>query len=84
MKAKVMFFRQGRKTQKPRHFILDAGFKSRAEALKLLGKAVEWKSPKSKIIKGKITSAHGNKGLIRAVFEKGLPGQAINTDCEIK
>ncbi len=84
MKAKIMFFRQGKTTQKPRHFILDAGLKSRTEALKLINKQVEWKSPAGKIIKGKITSAHGNKGLVRAVFEKGLPGQAINGFCEVK
>ena len=79
-----MYFRQGKTTQKPRHFIIDANLKSRAEALKLMGKQVEWKSPSGKILKGKITSAHGNKGLIRSVFEKGLPGQAINEYCEIK
>lgn len=84
MKAKVMSFRQGRKTQKPRHFIIDAALKTRKEALKLVGKAVEWKSPTGKILKGRVTSAHGNKGLLRAVFEKGLPGQAINSECEIK
>ena len=84
MKAKVIQFRQGRKTQKSRHFIIDANLKDRKEALSFIGKAVEWKSPSGKILKGKITSAHGNKGLIRAVFEKGLPGQAINNEVEIK
>ena len=29
--------------------------------------------------KGKISSAHGNKGLVRVIFEKGLLGQAITT-----
>jgi large subunit ribosomal protein L35Ae len=84
MKAKVMSFRQGRKTQKPRHFIIDAGLKTRKEALSMIDKTVEWKSPTGKVLKGKITSAHGNKGLLRAAFEKGLPGQAINNECEIK
>jgi ribosomal protein L35AE/L33A len=84
MKAKIVQFRQGKKTQKPRHFILDAGLKTRKEALSLVGKEVEWKSPSGKAIKGRVTSVHGNKGLMRGVFEKGLPGQAINGDCEIK
>jgi hypothetical protein len=35
-------------------------------------------SPAGKEIRGKISDAHGNKGLVRAIFEKGLPGQAIN------
>jgi len=84
MKATVVQFRRGRKTYKPRHFILDAGCKSREEAEKFIGKEVEWKSPAGKIIKGKISSAHGNKGLVRAIFEKGLPGQAVNTGVDVK
>jgi len=79
-----MQFRRGRKTYKPRHFILDVGTKNRDEAEKFVGKEVEWKSPAGKIIKGKISSAHGNKGLVRAIFEKGLPGQAITGEVEVK
>ncbi|MDP1695526.1 MAG: 50S ribosomal protein L35ae, partial [archaeon] len=45
---------------------------------------VEWKSTAGKIIKGKISDAHGTKGLVRAIFESGLPGQAITTDVEMK
>ena len=51
---------------------------------KLVGKEVQWKSPAGKIIKGKISDAHGNKGLVRAIFESGLPGQAITTEIEVK
>jgi large subunit ribosomal protein L35Ae len=83
MKGKVIQFRRGRKTYKPRHFILDLGAKNREQAQKLKGKQVEWKSPSGKTIKGKISSAHGNKGLVRAIFEKGLPGQAINQEIEV-
>ena len=35
-------------------------------------------------VKTKIRGAHGNKGVVRAIFEKGLPGQAITTKVEIK
>jgi large subunit ribosomal protein L35Ae len=84
MKAMVIQFRRGRKTYKPRHFILDVGAKNRDEAEKAVGKEVEWKSPAGKIIKGKISACHGNKGLVRAIFEKGLPGQAITTEVEVK
>jgi len=83
MKALVIQFRRGRKTYKPRHFILDVGTKSREEAEKFVGKKVSWTSPAGKIINGKIASPHGNKGLVRAIFEKGLPGQAIATDAEV-
>ena len=83
MKALVIQFRRGRKTYKPKHFILDVGTKNREEAEKFVGKKVSWESPAGKIINGKIASPHGNKGLVRAIFEKGLPGQAIATEVEV-
>jgi len=84
MKALVIQFRRGRQTYKPRHFILDVGAKNREEAEKFVSKEVQWKSPAGKIIKGKISAPHGNKGLVRAIFEKGLPGQAVATEAEVK
>ena len=83
-KGKVIQFRRGVNTVHEKHFLLDFGAKNRNEAEKLAGKSVEWKSPAGKIITGKISGAHGNKGLVRAIFEKGLPGQAITTNVEIK
>ncbi len=84
MKGIVVQFRRGRHTIHEKHFLLDIGMQSRDEAKKLAGKEVVWKSPAGKEIKGKISDAHGNKGLVRAIFEKGLPGQALTTEIEIK
>ena len=84
MKGIVVQFRRGRKTIHERHYLLDLGLTSREEAKKLVGKEVEWVSSSGKIIKGKISSAHGNKGLLRAIFSKGLPGQAITDKVEVK
>ena len=84
MKGKVIQFRRSLKHLVKRHFILDFGSKNKEDAEKLIGKDVSWKSPAGKILKGKISGSHGNKGLVRAIFERGLPGQAINTDVEIK
>lgn len=84
MKGHVVQFRRGRHTIEEKHYLLDLGAKDRAEAKKLAGKTVEWKSTSGKIIKGKISDAHGTKGLVRAIFERGLPGQAINTEIEVK
>ena len=84
MKAKVIQFRRGRHTIHERHFLIDVGAKNRAEAEKFVGKGVTWKSSAGKIIKGKIAAQHGNNGLVRAIFEKGLPGQAITTELEVK
>jgi len=77
-------FRRSRHRIKEKHYLLDLGIQTRAEAQKMKGKEVEWKSPAGKIIKGKINDAHGNKGLVRAIFEKGLPGQAITNEVEAK
>ena len=86
MKGKVVQFRRGRHRIHEKHFLLDFGTKNRNEASKLVGKEVIWTSigKEKKKIKGKISAAHGNKGLVRAIFERGLPGQAITTEVEIK
>jgi len=85
IKGKVIQFRRGRHTVHERHFLIEVeDIKTRKDAEKLAGKNVEWKSPAGKVIKGKISSAHGNKGVVRAIFEKGLPGQAVTTFVEIK
>lgn len=85
MKGKVIQFRRGRHVVKERHFLIEvSGVDTREKAGKLIGKEVDWKSPAGKIISGKIAGAHGNKGLVRAIFEKGLPGQAVTTEVEIK
>ena len=83
--GKVIQFRRGRHTIHERHFLIEVeGLKSRKDAEKLAGKEVAWKSPAGKIIKGKISAPHGNKGVVRAIFEKGLPGQAVTTKVDIK
>lgn len=85
MNAKVIQFRRGRHTIHERHFLIEIeGSSTKKDAEKFVGKEVIWKSPAGKIIKGKISSAHGNKGVVRAIFEKGLPGQAITTKVDIK
>ena len=86
MKGTVIQFRRGRHTIHEKHFILDVNAKNREEAEKFTGKEVVWKSAgkKARVIKGKISAPHGNKGLVRAIFEKGLPGQAMGSEVEIE
>ncbi len=84
MEGIVVQFRRGRRNIHERHFLLDFNMKDRSEAKKLVGKEVIWKSAGGKIIKGRISDAHGNKGIVRAIFEKGLPGQSVTTEVEIK
>ena len=86
MKALIIQFRQGRKTQKARHFLIEIpGVDSREKATKFVGKSAVWTSTGKEptIINGKIAAAHGNKGVVRGVFEKGLPGQAIGMEVEL-
>lgn len=59
------------------------GVDTKEKATKLVGKSVSWTTPSKKEIKGKITSTHGNKGAIRAIFETGMPGQSIGQDVKI-
>jgi large subunit ribosomal protein L35Ae len=84
MKATIIQFRRGRHRIHERHFLLEVGAKNREEAGKFSGKEVSWTSPSGKVIKGKISGSHGNSGVIRAIFEKGLPGQAIGQEAEVK
>jgi len=83
-KAKVIQFRRGLKRIHERHYILDVATATREDAEKFVGKEVIWTSPAGKKITGKISAAHGNKGKVRAIFETGLPGQAKNTEVEVK
>jgi len=81
-----MHFRQGRHHVNPKQMILKVA-DTAEEAKKSIGKKVVWISPgKNKVkITGEISALHGRKGNVRAIFaEKGLPGQAIGTEIEVK
>ena len=85
MQGVIVNFRRGRKTQKTNHLIIYINsINNKEKAAELVGKAVVWKSPAGKEIKGKVASAHGNNGAVRVIFEKGLPGQSFSTKVEIQ
>lgn len=84
MKGIVVQFRRSRHRIHEKHYLLDLGFTSRDEAKKMAGKEVVWKSSAGKEIVGRISDAHGNKGIVRAIFESGLPGQAITQEVEVR
>jgi len=85
MRARITDYRGGRHTQKPNQMVMEVdGVSTKEGAAELVGKQVVWASPAGKKIAGKVTGPHGNKGRVRALFEKGLPGQAIGTQAEIK
>lgn len=84
MKAIISNYRMGRHVPKQNHLVLViSGSTSREKAQKYIGKEVVWASSAGKKITGKISAAHGNKGAVRAVFPKGLPGQCRGGMIEI-
>jgi large subunit ribosomal protein L35Ae len=85
MKGVIANFRGGRHTQYNNQMIVIAdGVDSKDKASKLVGKKVVWTSPAKKQISGDVRSAHGSKGALRVLFEKGMPGQSIGQSVEIK
>lgn len=48
----------------------------------LIGRKVVWKEGENKFI-GKIVGLHGKRGLVRAKFRKGVPGQALGTNVQL-
>ncbi len=83
--GKIIQFRRGRHVIHERHFLIEIDDVSgKEDAVKYIGKSVVWVSPAGKKIAGKIADVHGNKGVLRAIFEKGLPGQAVATKVEVK
>jgi len=85
MEGVIANFRQGRHTQKPKHMIVIVkGVESKEKAKKLIGKKIVWVSPSGKKIYGSIKATHGRNGAVRAIFDPGLPGQAIATKVSIE
>ena len=78
MKATIVNFRVGRHTKYDNHMIIIAeGVDNKEKAEKLIGKKVVWTSPAGKKLTGEVKVAHGAKGAVRAIFETGMPGQAV-------
>ena len=84
MEAKISNFRQGRHHTYPNQMIIiSKDSKTKEDAAKLVGKKVTYKTETGEIA-GKIASSHGNKGAVRAIFEKGMPGQSIGKSVSVQ
>ena len=88
MQGKITAFRGTHKTKYGNHLIVQVeSIDNKEKAKELEGKKVVWNNPEGKnkmTISGYVSKAHGGKGAVRVVFERGLPGQAIGTKVEIK
>ncbi len=84
MKARVLNFRKGRHTQKTNQLLLSVkDVDNSADASGFIGRKVVWKTKTGKIITGKIASPHGNNGVLRARFSKGISGEVLGKELEI-
>lgn len=85
MEGVIVNFRGSRRVKKGNHMIIEVkGLESKEKASNLVGKKVVWKTSSGKVISGKVASAHGNSGALRAIFETGMPGQSIGAKVEIE
>lgn len=83
MQGFITSYRRGSKTQKPKECIICfPGIESSNEVARLIGRRVAWPVGERRI-RGKIVALHGKKGLVRARFRKGVPGQALGTLVEV-
>lgn len=83
----VSHFRGSFRRKKGNHLIVIVpGVDSREKAQSYVGKAAVWTAPgKGKTqIKGKVSAPHGNKGAVRVIFERGLPGQSLGQEIKIE
>ena len=79
----IVNYRVGPRTQKSKECIIQfPHVNSVSEASRLIGRKVAWQRRENRII-GKIVALHGKKGLVRAKFRKGVPGQALGTTVEL-
>jgi len=84
MKAKVLSFRRGKHTQRTNQLLLSVpDVENRSTAAGFVGKRVVWLTKSGKEIQGKIASPHGNNGVLRARFGKGMPGAILGHEIEI-
>jgi ribosomal protein L35AE/L33A len=44
---------------------------------------VLWKTASGKLISGKVASPHGNNGVLRARFSRGISGEVLGKELEI-
>lgn len=83
MNGTILHFRQNRHTTRGNHMLIEVkGVDSREKASKLVGKKVTYDTGKNTLT-GKIASAHGNSGVVRVIFERGMPGQSIGQSVTI-
>ena len=84
MEGTIVNYRRNSTGQTLNHLVVKvSGTDNKEKASKLVGKKVVFNTGKKDIV-GKVNAPHGNKGALRAVFEQGLPGQALDQRVKIE
>ena len=84
MQGTILSYRRGRHTQNVNQVLIELeGIDSREKSKEFLGKKLLWESPSGKEVKGEIIALHGNKGIVRAKFERNLPGQSFGKKVQL-
>jgi len=85
MEGVIVNYKGGKHTQVTNQMIVKVqDVDNKEKATKLVGKTVIWESSAKNQIKGEVRAAHGCKGAIRVLFERGLPGQSIAQKVKIE
>ena len=84
MEGTIVNYRRNSTGQTQNHLVVVVqGIDNKDKASKLVGKKVTYNTGKKDMI-GKINAIHGNSGALRAVFETGIPGQALGKKVKIE
>lgn len=87
MQGIITNFRGSRRRKRGNHMLVAVDkVDSRDKAQALVGKKVSWVAPgkNNTTISGTVTAAHGNSGIVRANFERGLPGQSLGKEVKLE
>ncbi|VVB76094.1 50S ribosomal protein L35Ae [Candidatus Tiddalikarchaeum anstoanum] len=81
MKGVIVSYRRGKCTQTNNQMlVLPEDVKKSKD---LIGKKVVYKTKTHEIV-GKVTKLHGVKGVVRVLFETGMPGQSLRKEVIIE
>ena len=84
MEGSIVNYRRNSTGQTQNHLVVIVeGIDNKEKASKLVGKKVVYNTGKKDMV-GKINAIHGNSGALRAVFETGIPGQALGKKVKIE
>jgi len=84
MKARVIDFRKGKRTQKCNQVLVKIdGMDTRALASGLIGRPVVFKTRSGKRVSGKVIGTHGNNGVVYARFTKGVSLNDLSNGIEV-